>query len=208
MPSVYQLKPAFQSLLRPAMRALARAGLTANAVTVSAIVGSIAVGLAVGFFGERPLVLLLLPAWLLARMALNALDGMMARELSMATRTGAVLNEVGDILSDAALYLPLALVPRAEPWSIVMFTLLAGLTEFCGVLAVALGAPRQYAGPMGKSDRAFVVGALTLATVFAPGVIAAWRWVFWAGAMLGAVTCLNRLRAALAAASRPGAAES
>ena len=55
-----------------------------------------------------PFVLLLLPVWMLVRMALNALDGMMAREMEMATAAGAVLNEVGDVLSDLVLYVPLA----------------------------------------------------------------------------------------------------
>ena len=36
MPSVYDVKPKFQALLRPAVGALARAGVTANQVTVFA----------------------------------------------------------------------------------------------------------------------------------------------------------------------------
>ena len=44
MPSIYDLKPRFQSLLRPITRGLAAAGVTANQVTVAAAVLSIAVG--------------------------------------------------------------------------------------------------------------------------------------------------------------------
>lgn len=205
MPSVYQLKPRFQALLRPLMRALARAHVTPNGLTLIAVAGSIAVGVTVGLLGDRPGSLLLLPAWLLARMALNALDGMMARELHMATRLGAALNEVGDVVSDIALYLPLATLPRADLWSVVMFTLLAGLSEFCGLLGIVLGGQRQYAGPMGKSDRAFVVGALALVTALVPTARPVWRWVFWVGAVLGAITCLNRLRGALAVPPSAGA---
>lgn len=40
------------------------------------------------------------------RMALNALDGMLARECNQQTRLGAILNETGDVISDIALYLP------------------------------------------------------------------------------------------------------
>ncbi|MEA2012673.1 MAG: CDP-alcohol phosphatidyltransferase family protein, partial [Verrucomicrobiota bacterium] len=39
------LKPAFQNLLRPICRALARAGVTANQITVAALLGSIVIGL-------------------------------------------------------------------------------------------------------------------------------------------------------------------
>jgi len=76
MPSVYDLKPRFQGLLRPLIGRLARAGVTPNAVTLAAVVGSVAVGGLVGLARERPTLLLLLPVWLFLRMALNAIDGL------------------------------------------------------------------------------------------------------------------------------------
>ena len=42
--TIYDLKPAFQNLLRPGCRALANAGVTANQVTVVALLISIVVG--------------------------------------------------------------------------------------------------------------------------------------------------------------------
>ena len=42
MPTIYQLKPAFQNLLRPLVRSLAAAGVTANQVTVAAFVRRVA----------------------------------------------------------------------------------------------------------------------------------------------------------------------
>src|SRR6185436_7204944 len=135
-----------------------------------AIAGSVAVGVAVAFAGFYPGLLLLLPVWLFLRMALNAIDGMMARELGMSTQLGAVLNELGDVVSDLGVYLPLALVSEPAQWPIIAFSIGAILTEFSGVLARALGASRRYEGPMGKSDRAFVVGALGLATFLFPAI--------------------------------------
>lgn len=179
------------------MRRIAALGLTPNAVTLVAIVGSIAVGVAVSFAKSRPALLLLLPAWLFMRMALNAIDGMMARELAKSTQLGAVLNELGDAISDLGLYLPLALVYEPAQWSIIAFSIGAVLTEFSGVLGRALGASRHYEGPMGKSDRAFAVGALGLATFFFPMVVKAWPWIFAVAALLTAVTCLNRTSQAL-----------
>jgi len=43
---------------------------------------------------------------LFIRMALNALDGMLAKEYALQSKKGAMLNEMGDVLSDIALYLP------------------------------------------------------------------------------------------------------
>jgi CDP-diacylglycerol--glycerol-3-phosphate 3-phosphatidyltransferase len=47
--------------------------------------------------------LLLLPVTLLLRMALNAVDGMMAKEHAKASAAGVVLNELSDVIADAAL---------------------------------------------------------------------------------------------------------
>jgi CDP-diacylglycerol--glycerol-3-phosphate 3-phosphatidyltransferase len=65
------------------------------------------------------------------------------------------------------------------------------------VLGRAIGASRHYEGPMGKSDRAFVVGTLGLATFLVSAVVRAWPWLFAVAALLTAVTCLNRVSQAL-----------
>jgi CDP-diacylglycerol--glycerol-3-phosphate 3-phosphatidyltransferase len=88
---------------------------------------------------------------------------MLAREHNQKSRLGAVLNELCDVLSDAALYLPLAWVAGFSPALIVAIVLLATVSEMTGVLMQTLGASRRYDGPMGKSDRAFIFGALGLA---------------------------------------------
>ncbi len=162
MASVYDLKPAFQGLLRPLTSGLARVGVTANAVTVAAVVLSLGTGAAIAATRGARAALLLLPAALFARMALNAIDGMLAREHGQKSRLGALLNELGDVVSDAALYLPLALVPGFAARLVVAIVLLAVLTELTGVLGPTIGASRRYDGPMGKSDRAFVLGLLAL----------------------------------------------
>ncbi len=162
MPSIYDLKPAFQGLLRPIVGKLARSGVTANQVTTAAMVLSIATGAVIALQPEEVGWLLLLPVVLFLRMALNAIDGMLAREHGQKSRLGAVLNELGDVVSDAALYLPLAFVPGFSPTLVVLIVLLATLSEMTGVVAQTLGASRRYDGPLGKSDRAFVFGALGL----------------------------------------------
>lgn len=161
MPSVYGLKPKFQDLLRPMVNGLARAGMTANQVTVAALLLSLAAGGAI-WWARGGRMLLLLPAVLFARMALNAMDGMLAREHGQKSALGAVLNELGDVIADVALYLPLAVVPGFDPRLVVGVVLLAILTEMTGVIAVEIGASRRYDGPMGKSDRAFLLGVLAL----------------------------------------------
>ena len=163
MPSIYDLKPAFQNLLRPTVRAMAGAGVTANQVTLAAMALSFVTGAVIAWQPAQTGLLLLLPLVMFLRMALNAVDGMLAREHNQKSRLGAVLNELCDVLSDAALYLPLALVAGFNPFLIVVIVLLATVSEMTGVLMQTLGASRRYDGPMGKSDRAFIFGALGLA---------------------------------------------
>lgn len=47
---------------------------------------------------SQPLLYLLLPLWMLLRMALNAVDGMLAREFGQQSRLGAYLNELCDVM--------------------------------------------------------------------------------------------------------------
>jgi CDP-diacylglycerol---glycerol-3-phosphate 3-phosphatidyltransferase len=197
MASIYDLKPRFQNLLRPSLAKLAGLGITPNTITWLALLGSLGMGGAVWLAGNHPVCLLLLPVWLLVRMSLNALDGMMAREFRMATSSGAMLNELGDVISDLALYLSLAGWHTTAGWPVIAFVFGATLTELCGVLGQALGGRRRYEGPMGKSDRAALVGALSLLTFLLPSIAGIWPWIFIVAAVLTGVTCWNRLSHAL-----------
>jgi CDP-diacylglycerol---glycerol-3-phosphate 3-phosphatidyltransferase len=205
MPSIYGLKPAFQNLLRPLVNGLARIGVTANQVTLAGLVLSLIAGAMIAWtHGGRTL--LLLPVVLFVRMALNAMDGMLAREHGQKTSLGALLNELSDVLADTGLYLPLALVPGFDPRLVTGIVVLSILTEMTGVIAVQIGASRRYDGPLGKSDRAFVFGLLGLLLGLRLPVERAIPIALWAMLALLAVTVVNRSRCALRELSA-GAAE-
>jgi CDP-diacylglycerol---glycerol-3-phosphate 3-phosphatidyltransferase len=163
MPSIYDIKPKFQNLLRPLTKKLAANGITANQVTLAALMLSLLTGIALIFSGNQTGIFLLVPLVLFVRMALNAIDGMLAREHDMKSPLGAILNELCDVISDVALYLPFALLPEISLWIIVLLVIAAIISEMTGVIAIQIGASRRYDGPMGKSDRAFVFGAIALA---------------------------------------------
>jgi CDP-diacylglycerol--glycerol-3-phosphate 3-phosphatidyltransferase len=198
--SIYLLKPRFQALLRPAVGAMASAGVTANQVTLAACAISLALGLGLYAAGAPQTGLALIPLWMLVRMAFNAIDGMLAREFGQASKLGAFLNELTDVVSDAALYLPLALLAPFSPVWVGAFIVLAGLSEFAGALGPTVGATRRYDGPMGKSDRAFAVGAIALWASVAP-LPAAAALLMPALTLLTAWTVVNRVRHALAEAA-------
>ncbi len=198
MISIYQLKPKFQQLLRPCVRLLVSRGFTANQVTLAAFALSCALGAATALAAPgHPWIYLTLPLFLFVRMALNAFDGMMAREYHQQSRLGAVLNEMGDILSDLALYLPFLYVRQANAWLTTAFAVLVVLSETAGIMAVQIGSSRRYDGPMGKSDRAFWFGVLGLLAFFRfPGP----QGTDWAVALMSCLmtwSVWNRLKNAL-----------
>ncbi len=199
--TLYDLKPKFQALLRPLVAALARAGVTANQVTLAAAIISVGVGAYITINADARWAFILVPVWLFLRMALNAIDGMLAREFDQRSRLGAYLNELTDVISDAVLYLPFAFVaPFSLPW-IGLIIFLAALSEFAGALGPSIGVSRQYAGPLGKSDRAFVFGALGL---WIGSGLQTPDWLIWLMplcSILLALTVINRVRAGLREAS-------
>jgi len=196
--SIYALKPRFQSLLRPMTAALARAGVTANQVTLAACVVSLLIAIFVAWRSDERWPFLLVPLWMFLRMAFNAIDGMLAREFGQKTQLGAYLNELTDVVSDSALYLPFALIAPFSVWTVGAVVLLAAISEYAGVLGLMVGASRRYDGPMGKSDRAFVFGALGLWIGVASPLPAWAAYVMPVVAVALVVTIVNRVRRGLA----------
>jgi CDP-diacylglycerol--glycerol-3-phosphate 3-phosphatidyltransferase len=170
-------------------------------VTLAAVAVSVATGVFVAAAPTSRAVLLSVPIVLFFRLALNAVDGMLAREHGQKSRLGAVLNELGDVVSDAGLYLPLAFVPGVSALGVTLVVVLSIVSEMAGVVAVQIGANRRYDGPLGKSDRAFAFGCI----YFALGCgVEAGRWldvVLGILGLLAAITIVNRSRRALAASS-------
>jgi len=197
MLSIYQLKPRFQDLLRPLVQRLHALGITANQVTIAALVLSLLVAGVVALWVEQTWLFALIPIWMLLRMALNAIDGMLAREFRQQSRLGAYLNELCDVVADSALYLPFALIAGVWPQAVIAVVLLAMISEYAGVLGLMVGSSRRYDGPMGKSDRAFAFGVL------AAGVACGWLPASWINAALLLIaalalyTLINRVRQGL-----------
>ena len=75
---------------------------------------------------------------------------------------------------------------------------LAGFSEFAGALGPTIGASRRYDGPLGKSDRAFVFGALGLYVALGWPLPAWSAWLIPLMALGVAWTIFNRIRRALA----------
>jgi CDP-diacylglycerol--glycerol-3-phosphate 3-phosphatidyltransferase len=155
------LKPRLRRALRPLVEVLFRAGITANQVTVTSLIGSVAVGVLLSLWGHRSALFGLLPVWLLARMILAAIDGTLAIDFGQKSRLGGFLNDAGDMLSDVALFVPLCVAVSFQPGWVALVIALTALCEVVGIVAGTMpGGSHRLDGPFGKADRSLALGVI------------------------------------------------
>ena len=142
-----------------------------NAISIFSIVFALGAGIA--FFASRNAagmqrVVLLVAAAICIQLRLlcNMLDGMVAVEGKMASKTGDIFNELPDRIAD-----PLIIIPAG--YAIVRFYtlgptlgwcagLLAVMTAYVRVLAGSVRAKQDFCGPMAKPHR---MATLTIAAI-------------------------------------------
>jgi CDP-diacylglycerol---glycerol-3-phosphate 3-phosphatidyltransferase len=148
------LKPLLRKALRPVAARLYDAGVTANQVAWTSLVGSVLVGALLCRFAVHSALFAILPAWLAARTAFAAIDGTLAIEFGQKSRLGSVLNEAGDVVSDIALFSPLAFIAPFSGPSIALPVCFAAMSEFVGMAGTLLSGPRRPAWQGRPIDRA------------------------------------------------------
>ncbi|MDY4011154.1 MAG: CDP-alcohol phosphatidyltransferase family protein [Fusobacterium gastrosuis] len=164
--SIYKLKKQFQNLLMPLCKMFANLGISPNQITIFTIILNIIFAFILYKFASFKLIYLLIPFFFLIRMALNALDGMLASNFNMKTKVGVFLNETGDIISDTVVFYVFFKIINSSEYLAVSFIFLSILTEYIGVVAFMVDGKRHYEGPMGKSDRVFFISILSILIYF------------------------------------------
>lgn len=199
--SLYSIKPWFVRRLRRVEDVLVARRVPADVLTVAAVVVSLAAGVCIALGGllDVPSLWLAVPPLVVVRLALNALDGSVARRTHTARPLGVALNEMGDRLSDAATIGATGFV--IDPALAVGATSAAFLASSSGVLALSLTGRRDCAGPMGKADRAAVlaVGATVAAVVGSGAPLTVAITVVLVGSLVTAFARIVRLRRELGA---------
>lgn len=197
MISVYKLKPKFQQLLMPILTFLHHKRVTANQITMGSILLSLVIAVMFWYADRMPMFYLALPIGLLLRMAFNALDGMMARLFNQTSKKGEVLNEVGDIVSDVMIFFPLLKFHPESLYLVVCFIVLSVINEFCGLIGKVVANDRRYDGPMGKSDRALLLGVYGILSLLHILITTFSGYIFAALCLLLILSSITRLRKAL-----------
>ncbi|HVF12525.1 MAG TPA: CDP-alcohol phosphatidyltransferase family protein [Actinomycetota bacterium] len=191
---IYAIKPAFQRSLIGTRDRLVNAGVSADALTLLALLLSIAGGVCLAISDRARWTLLIVPLLAMGRITLNALDGMVAVAASTASPFGEVKNEVADRLSDIAWFTGLSFA--IEPILGMTALVVVLLNSYIGTVSKAAGGPRLYDGIMGKADR---MGLLSIAAPLEFGRVLGLNHlsIFAASVIgMGLVTSVQRLVAA------------
>lgn len=194
MISIYELKPKFQQLLKPIVNFLHRMNVTPNQVTIFACFLSIMIGTLFYFNYNSIWIYIIIPIFMFVRMALNAIDGVLAKDFNLQSRLGKYLNELTDVISDAALFLPFILIASPHPVTVIIFIMLSIISEMAGVMGENISGVRQYSGPMGKSDRAFLIGTISVLLIFWNSLTQYLWIVFLIASILIAINTYSRVK--------------
>lgn len=156
-----------------AARALARAGVGANAISIGGLLCAGLGGSALAATATAG------PGWAAAfwvggalcvqlRLLANMLDGMVAVESGRTSRLGELYNDVPDRFADAAILIGLGYAAGGHVVLGYAATAAAILTAYVRALGVGVGARAEFCGPMAKPHRMHVVTIAALWSAFAP----------------------------------------
>ncbi len=206
-------------------RALARVGVTPNQVSVVSILfaaltgyafyvaGQASAGPVAGIFrspraGEVSIWLVVAAAGIQLRLLCNLLDGLLAIEGGLKSKTGELYNEMPDRVADILILVGAGYAAQEYQLGVclgVSAAILAVLTAYVRLLGGSLGFPQDFRGPMAKQHRMFTLtlGALVAAVEY-PVNNTLWAlvvalWVIVLGSALTLVLRTRRIAAALKA---------
>ncbi len=183
--SLYAIKPAFVSALAGIEAGLIRRAVSANQVSKAGIFAAASASATVAAGSLYPVLWLTVLPLSVVWMALNALDGSIARSTGEASRRGALLNELSDRAGDALILTAGFFV---APWFVPAAALVAvGVSELVAGVGWAITGGRVLDGPMPKPDRAIIVGVGAAASFFIPGPLTVAYALIGFGATAGAI---------------------
>lgn len=185
-------------------RSLAGIGVTPNGVSVAGIFIAVAGGLAFFFAGThtgstRAILLVAAAISIQLRLLCNMIDGLIAVECGLKSKTGDLFNEVPDRLEDSAFligagYASMAAYGTTLGW---LAALLAVSTAYVRLLGGSLGFPQDFCGPMAKQHRMFFLTLFSLVAA-AESLLSERRLILFYGLAFiiagAAVTFIRRLR--------------
>jgi len=143
---------------------LSQRSITPNQISVASVVFAALAALSLwltSVLGDQALWLYLLAGLLIQfRLLCNLFDGMVAVEGGQSTPSGELFNDIPDRFADALLFAAAGYACVNEPWGSLLGWTAATLsvtTAYVRTLAVSVGAPVDFGGPMAKQHRMAVL---------------------------------------------------
>lgn len=136
----------------------------------------------------RPLWLIAAALFIQARLLCNLFDGMVAIEGGKSTASGELFNDIPDRISDPLIIIAAGYSILSSTWGDELgwlAALLAILTAYIRTLAVSIGSPSNFTGPMAKQHR---MALLTIACIMTAIEFYLWQHDY---AMLLALIIMN-----------------
>jgi phosphatidylglycerophosphate synthase len=152
---------------------LARRRVAPNAISVASALFAACAAVALYFSGQkhfhhRALLLLLAAAGIQLRLLCNLLDGMVAVEGGLKTKSGEVFNDLPDRVADSLILVAAGYAVHGFPYGPTLgwcAALLAVSTAYVRMLGGAAGLPQSFMGPMAKQQRMALMTAACMLSV-------------------------------------------
>ncbi len=201
---IYDIKPWFRQQLQPLIKLLWN--VHPDVLTWMAVVLSIVAGVLLYMSFWTPWLAFVVIPLLFLRLALNALDGLLAQQTGKARVAGEVLNEMTDRVADVAIFLGLTMCPLTDKFIGFVSIICIVMVSYTGILGKAVGAERVYSGVLGKADRMIYLMVVCLVYGLYPdyGLLgySTYSWLLIIFIPLACITILQRLLRILSLVSK------
>jgi CDP-diacylglycerol---glycerol-3-phosphate 3-phosphatidyltransferase len=193
---IYSIKPLFQKSLAPIAHACISLKIHPDYINLAGLLVSLGMAVSLFFAKDIPALFWILPIGAFVRTACNALDGMVARGLSVSSPMGEVYNELLDRISDAAIFASVGISGLGNIENAFAATVCVLLNSYVGILAKAAGGKRIYAGIIGKADRMILIGLAGIISFFYFTYLTwdIFLWVILAGSVIAILQRLSIIR--------------
>lgn len=162
------LRPLASKILEPIAKVMANAGISPNAVSMLSLLFAALSGVLYYYSTDSPGMVLAAGILVALNSFLDAMDGLMARYLGIASAKGDFLDHVIDRYSDAFIICGIFFGGHVH-WQIGVVAIVGVLlTSYLGTQAQALNLGRYYGGVIGRADRLVLIMLSSLLYFFYP----------------------------------------
>ena len=190
------LRPVVSKILEPLAKITADAGISPNAISLFSLLFAALAGFLYYYSAFNPLLVLIAGLLVALNSLLDAMDGLMARYLNVASAKGDFLDHVIDRYSDVFMICGISFGGYVD-WQIGTVTIVGVLlTSYLGTQAQALRLGRYYGGILGRADRLVLIMLSSVVYFVYPSTIYGFSSLGWMMIIIGAgshITAFQRI---------------